>query len=131
MHSIFFNYFNEETWTNIRFFMKQLNNLSSLIIVRYRYRHGTYETIENIHSIIPHHIKHLQTPITHLDQILPILERCENLSTIIFHFDPEEFFEYLIDYFDKNTIYTTCVEKQEPRGNIIAVWLRKKTFNQI
>jgi hypothetical protein len=105
---------------------------SSLIIHRCSYKYKTPETIDNIHLILPHHTKHLQIPVIDVNQIEPILERCKNLSTIRFDYNPMEpfwgdlagLFKKVINYFTENIINTTC----QGREGIVVVWLgRKKT----
>ncbi len=108
MISGYFDEFNQNTWTDIGIFMEQVHNLSSLIIQKNSCTYKFDRTIENIHSIIPRHVKHLQMLINNVNQIKMILGRCENLSTITFDTDNSEFVEDIINWFADNTFNTTC-----------------------
>lgn len=102
-----FHQYIQNIWMHISSFINQVHNLSSLIINSDLSICDSSRMIENIHSIIPHHIKCLQIPIDNLNQIKPILERCENLSTIIFDIEDVKFSNEIIQWFAENTINTT------------------------
>jgi hypothetical protein len=122
--SKYFDQFNENTWMDMGIFMKQAQNLSSLIIFNEFQGDQLDRTVENIHSILPYHVKNLQVPLNDVNQIKMILERCEKLTTINFTIDDEEFSDKVMKWFADNTIYTTCRQGYKN----FAVWLGKKTF---
>src|ERR1700677_1636656 len=70
--SFYFNNYNQNTWMDIGIFIEQAHNLSSLIILSLN-KYILGQTIQNIHSIVSRHIKHLEIPINNLDQINTIL----------------------------------------------------------
>ena len=117
--SKYFNEYNQNTWMDIGNFIEQAHNLTSLLFECSFLTDTSSQTIENIHLILPRHVKHLQIPIDNLNQINIILERCTNLSTIKFIIEDPELSRKVVSWFLKNTINTTC---QENYG-WIAVWL--------
>jgi hypothetical protein len=116
------NEYNETILMDMKIFFEQAQNLSALLIHTSFYRHKFDLKIEDIHAIVPRHVKQLQIPIDNLDQINQILERCEQLSTIEFDIEGIEFGNQIIKWFDDNTINTTCRHKSER----IIVWIGKK-----
>jgi hypothetical protein len=116
-----FDKFNQNTWMDIGIFFEQAHNLSSLIIRSFN-RYASGPTIQNLHSIVSRHIKHLEIRINDLDQIKFILKRCENLATIRFYTVDANFSEKVTSWFANNTINTTCKANHE----MVAVWLGKK-----
>jgi len=122
MSSNYLNEYNQNLFMDIKIFLEQAQNLFSLFIHSSFYRHKLDLTVENIHSILPHHVKYLQIPIDNLDQINMILQRCENLSIIEFDIEGVEFCKKVINWFDENTTDTTCRESND----IVTVWLGKK-----
>jgi len=110
---------------DIRIFIEQAHNLLSLLIHSSFYRYKLDLTVENIYSILPPHVKHLQIPIDDLNQINMILERCKNLSLIEFDIEGNEFSEQVINWFADHTINTTCWKNYE----MITVWLGKKMIH--
>jgi hypothetical protein len=121
IYSDCFDKYNQNTWMDIGIFLEQAHNLSSLIIRSFNVSKSD-RTIQNIHSIISRHLKHLYIPINDLDQIKVILERCKNLSTIKFNTVYVNFSEKVINWFANNTINTTCKAGHET----VTVWLGKK-----
>ena len=125
--TMFNNYFhrcNQDTWMDISLFIKQAHNLSSLFIHSSLHRYDSSQTIENIHLLVPRHIKCLQIPIQNLNQIKTIVERCENLSTINFDVKDLKLCKEAIQWFADNTINTTCRQGYKT----ISVWLGKKNI---
>jgi hypothetical protein len=116
------NEYNETILMDMKNFFEQAKNLSTLLIHTSFYRHKFDLKIEDIHAIVPRHVKQLQIPIDNLDQINQILERCEQLSIIEFDIEGIEFGNQIIKWFDNNTINTTCRHKSER----IIVWIGKK-----
>jgi len=119
-----FYQYHQNTWMNIKIFINQAHNLSSLIIQNSFNRNESSQTIQNLHSILPRHIKHFQMPINHLNQIQMILERCKNLATINFDMTDVKFCKEVIQWFADNTINTSCEEGYKR----VAVWLGKKNI---
>jgi hypothetical protein len=119
--NIFYQY-NQNIWMNIDIFMKQAHNLSSLIILGSGDRRSLNRTIENIISIIPHYIKHLQMPINGVDQIKSLLERCQHLSTLQLDVQYNKKINEVIKWFADNTINSTCSKHYRE----ILVWLGRE-----
>jgi len=122
VRSYYFNGYNQNTWMDFGTFMKQAHNLSSLIIDSSFDTYKSVRTIENIYSIVPRHVKHLEIPINDLNQIKMILERCQHLSTIKFDTGLSKLSEEVIKWFAENTINTRCREDYK----MVTVWLGKK-----
>jgi len=116
--NIFYKY-NKNIWMGIGIFMEQAQNLSSLIIQGNGLRYSLDRTIENIFSIIPRHVKHLQIPTNNVDQIKRILERCQHLSTLQLDVQYIRNINEVIEWFSKNTINSTCWK----RYRTVIVWL--------
>ncbi|CAF1104696.1 unnamed protein product [Rotaria sordida] len=103
--------------------IEQSYNLSSLIIHSRLSKYELYPFLDNLCSVIPRRIKHLQIPINRLDQIKIILERCQDLSVVQFAITRSKFSEEVIQWFTQNTIDSTFRRRDE--CNII--WIGKKT----
>ena len=114
----------ENRWMDIGIFMEQACNPSSLFIHGRFYAYQPRQTIVNICSIIPRHVKHLELPINDLVQIKTILERCENLATITVNINGTKVYRQVINWFVDNTVNSTCKESYE----CITVWLGKKNI---
>jgi hypothetical protein len=112
----------QPTLVQLNHFFEQARNLSSLVI--WRYFTESSQTIDNLCSIIPHRMKHLQMPVDSLKQIKTILERCQNLSAMQFICPNEKLSIEVIEWFAHNTINSTC---HTNHGRIF-VWLGKKTI---
>ena len=107
---------------DVGIFIGQAHNLSSLIIQSGCIKYQPDRMIENIYSIVPRHVKHLQIPINNVDQIKTILECCQHLSTIQLDLRYSKFFERVIKWFADNTVNSTCSKV----CNTVVVWLGKK-----
>ncbi|CAF4204389.1 unnamed protein product, partial [Adineta steineri] len=122
IYSMYFDEYDQNIWIDIGNFMKQANNLSSFIIENNSHIYYSTPTMENIYSILPRHVRYLEIPIDHLNKIPVMFERCENLSVIRFHCDNTHFSRKVINWFDNNTINTTC----HLDDKIVCIWLGKK-----
>ncbi|CAF4097621.1 unnamed protein product [Rotaria sordida] len=58
--------------------------------------------MENIHSILPYHIKHLKVLINNLKQINTILNRCKILATLTIYSNNNGLLNLIAKYFDRN-----------------------------
>ncbi len=67
-------------------------------------------------------IKHLQIPINQLDQIKLILERCQHLSVVQFEITRTKFSADVVEWFNQNTIDSTCWRHSE----CDIIWIGKK-----
>jgi hypothetical protein len=119
-----FYQYHQNTWMDISILINRAHNLSSLIIQNSFNIYESSQTIQNTHSILPRHIKHLQIPINHLNQIQMILKRCKNLATINFDIADVKFCKEVIQWFADNTINTSCQEGYKR----VTVWLGKKNI---
>jgi hypothetical protein len=115
--------FKRETFTGIGILLAQAHNLSSLIIECILNKYVLLRIFNHMYPIIPRQLKHLQIPINSADQIKMILERCKNLSTIIFDIKPK-YTEEIIQWFNDNTVNSTCTKGSKS----ISVWLGKKNI---
>jgi hypothetical protein len=122
MNSYYFDKYKKNTLIDIGIFLEQAYNLSSLNIQSSLDTYTICHTTENVYSIIPRTLKHLQIQIYDLDQIKMILERCENLSTIEFDIENSRFSDKIIKWFTDNTTNSTCWKGHRT----ITVWLGKK-----
>ncbi len=107
---------------NIGVLVKQAHNLLSFTIESGYDKYNVEQIVENIHSIIPCHVKHLRIPVNYLEQIKGILERCQHLSTIQLDFSYSKYCEDIIKWFTENTINSTCSKD----FGTVSVWLGKK-----
>ncbi|CAF1126692.1 unnamed protein product [Rotaria sordida] len=110
-------------WFHMMTIIKQSHNLSSLIIHSCLPKYELYPFLDNLCSVIPRQIRHLQIPINKLDQIKIILERCQDLSVVQFEITRSKFSEEVIQWFTQNTIDSTF--RRRERYNTI--WIGKKT----
>ncbi|CAF1405734.1 unnamed protein product [Rotaria sp. Silwood1] len=122
LRSYYFINYNQNAFLDMRIFIKQAKNLSSLIIQTGLYRYKLNSSIDNIHSIIPHHVKHLSIPINTVEQIQRILDRCNHLITIKFDTRFSKFSEEIIKWFNDNTINSTCQKGYKT----VSVWIGTK-----
>jgi hypothetical protein len=122
IYSEYLNEYNENTWIDIGIFMEHAHNLSRLTIQGIDYTYINDLFTENMYSNLPRHVKHLEIPINDLNQIKIILNRCENLFTIKFHYEYTKLFQTIPSWFADNTIQTTCKENY----GTTSVWLGKK-----
>jgi len=76
-----------------------------------------------MYPIIPCQLKHLQISINTVNQIKRILEKCEKLSTIKLDTNLN-FAQKIIQWFDDNTINSTCKKCY----TTINIWLGKKNI---
>jgi hypothetical protein len=121
LESYFLGWFKKDVLIDIGVFLKQAYNLSLLIIHNKSYKDKLPRTIDDIISIIPRQLKHLQIPIYNLNQIKMILEQCENLSTIKCDVDSKGS-EELMQWFNENTTNSTCWQD----NRTICVWLGRR-----
>lgn len=104
--------------------IEQTHNLSSLSICdKFNIKYGD-RTIKGIFSILPPSLKYLEMPVNGLKQIKRILERCRNLSIVIFEHTNQKFLNKIIKWFTKNIINTTCKNVNTK----VYVWLGQKTI---
>jgi len=122
IHNDYFIEYNENTWMDIGIFMEQAHNLSLLIIQLKFNLHFSDRITKNIYSILPRRVKHLEIPISNLEQIKMIFKRCENLSTIEFYYEDIKLGKQVTSWFSHNTTNTTC---KESYGRV-SVWFGKK-----
>ncbi|CAF4107777.1 unnamed protein product, partial [Rotaria sordida] len=122
LRSYYFSEYNQNVFIGIRNFIEQAQNLSSLIIQTGLYRYKLNLAIDNIHSIIPNHVKHLGIPINTIEQIQMILDRCNQLTTIKFDVRLTKFSEEIIKWFTDNTIDSTCSKGYK----MVCVWIGTK-----
>lgn len=125
MSTDYFNEYNENTWFDFGIFMEQAQNLESLIIVNKSDRDNLVRNRKYIHSIVTRHVRHLEISMHYWSEIKMILERCENLSTLILDCVTSQTIEEIINWFAEHTINTTCRENK----GILAVWLGKKKIS--
>jgi len=121
LQSNYFSGYNRDILRDIGIFLEQAHNLSSLIIKSSINAQAALRTFEKMYPIIPCQLKHLQIPIINVDQIKRILEKCEKLSTIRLDIKAK-FSEEIIQWFNDNTINSTCTKGYRR----INVWLGKK-----
>jgi hypothetical protein len=69
---------------NLATFIQQLPNVTSLIIDYKFCQYKGARYIQSIHSIIPHHVEHLELYVSNLDRMKIILEQFKHLSSITF-----------------------------------------------
>ena len=69
-----FTKFNQNTWTDTGIFIEKAHNLSSLIILSFNI-YKSNRSVQNLHSILPRQMKHLEISINGLDQIKRILKQ--------------------------------------------------------
>ena len=122
MNNNYFHQLDHNKWSDIVIFIEQTHNLSSFSIRNEFINYMLGENIKIIQSILPRHLKYLQIPIDDCNQIAKILEQCPDWFTITFEISNTEFIERVIDWFEDNTINTTC---QESAG-MVHVWLGKE-----
>lgn len=115
------------TWTDIGNIIKKAHNVFDLSIQKStRYAIFTSEPVGNIHLYLPPRVKHLEIPINDLQQINTTLERCKNLSTIIFVNNQHRFPRKIVNWLAENTINSTCLE----HGSYVYIWLGKRKLEQ-
>lgn len=124
LSSNYLNEYNQNLLIDMKMFLEEAHNLFSLFIHSSFYRHKSNLTIEDIHSILPHHIKYLQIPIDDFSQINIIRKRCQHLSTIQLDIEDVQLCEQIINWFHHNTIHTAC----QQRNHIVTVCLDNKTI---
>jgi hypothetical protein len=124
IYSSYFNEYIQNTWMDIGIFIEQAHNLSSLIIQSGYIRYQSDRMIENIYSIVPRHVTHLQMPINNVDQIKTLLERCQHLSTIHLDLRYSIVSGEVIKWFADNTVNSTCSKGYK----MVVVWLGKKNI---
>ncbi len=127
MHNDYFNEYTETIWKDIGIFLQQAHNLLYLSIQSHFDTYYSDQTMTNISSILPQHIKHLKISINDLEQIKTILQRCEDLSTITFDNYERKLCQEVSEWFAKNTIHSSC---QESHG-MVSVWLGKRKYERI
>ncbi len=113
---------NRNRLMNIGILVKQAHNLLSFTIESGHDKQNIRRIVENMHSIIPCHVKHLRIPVNDPEQIKRILERCQHLSTIQLDLRDWKYCEYITRWITKNTINSTC----SAGFRSVSVWLGKR-----
>ena len=121
----YLNIFKDKLFIEIETLFEQLYNLSLLIICGNFHKSNLDQSTNNLYSILPRRLKHLEISIDVLEQIEIILKRCENLSTIRLNNNDRKFIVKVINWFNNNTINTTCQASREG----ITIWYGKKQIS--
>ena len=105
-------------------FIQRAHNLSSLSFYHYLPSDDFPLSTETICSLIPRQVKHLQVPMTHLNEIKKLLEKCNHLSSIQLNITHSRFSDKIIQWLTENTINSTY-----RRGHkILSIWLGRKVY---
>ena len=72
----------DKQWIHAKPLFKQVVNLSELVLEMNTFCFPSDETINNLISILPTHIKHLTLAINTLNQVEAIMDRCKNLTSL-------------------------------------------------
>ncbi|UJR19674.1 hypothetical protein I4U23_022809 [Adineta vaga] len=110
--------------TNVLFdiitLIQQAPNLSSLLIGQH-FAYGYGLSTEDICCIISRQIKHLQVPVSDLNDIKVVFERCNHLSSIQFNIRQRKFSKEIVRWIIDNA--TDSTYRTDP--NFVKVWVGK------
>lgn len=118
----------DKKWLHAKSLFEEVPNLSDLVFETNIYSSPSDETINNLISILPAHIKHLTVAITALNQVETIMDRCKNLSSLKLYIRYKELENNVIAWFS-----ATFIGVQYETGyRQIAVWVgrRKDPYNE-
>lgn len=110
-------------------FFQQASNLSSLSIGGNSSLFEPYRKLEYIYIICPTQLKHLETPITNVNHLEIIFQRCQKLLTIILldRTKYSNFSDKIIEWLQNNTMNSTCKKDFKE----VIVWIGKKKLQSI
>jgi hypothetical protein len=123
LESHYFSKHNQKLLFDAVTMIEQSCHLSSLIIHSRYCKFAMYPYLNDLCSIIPRQIKHLQIPINQLGQIQTIFQRCSYLSVVQFEITRSSFSTEVIQWFTQNTIDSTF----RRHSGCDIIWIGKKT----
>ena len=121
----YFNKYNINFLFNIISILEQSSSLSSFIINSRFFNFELYPFLNDLCSVIPRQIKHLQIPINQLDQVKKILDRCPNLSSAQFQITRLKCSQEVIHWFNENTVDSKIKKSAECH----VIWIGRKINN--
>ncbi|CAF0981599.1 unnamed protein product [Adineta ricciae] len=115
--------FDVDAFSDMKTLLRQAPNLSSLLISD-QFAYGFGLSTMDICYLLSRQIKHLQLPVSDLNDIKLVLEQCQYLSTVRFTARQRKLPTQIVRWIDENTTGSTC----RKNADSVQVWLGKNNI---